>query len=474
MIRGTWPDIVMPGSASVTTSARKSPPMDTVPQLSFGKRTIVGEKEYEHVLNVATPAKEAPPRRSISSATPSVLEMTPDTKRLQMTRRITEQEKAKLRVDQLPVDLPGRFPKSTSNSNSATKLIVQIPSNDSQKENQPVNGVFMNTAVHTNIPEYQPFKHISNERPENEKSASPSNRLFQFSETKPKIEKEAPPLEVGSPVKPIELEQLAVSPFAPQSEHITHRLSVEHITQRRKIHIEEAAAQAGKETLNSIKPPELPADLTQQTPPPSIPSNPFQTAQIAEPITSSPQTTTSNSSGTPGETQESDLLSPVTLPSVPDSPVPAFSVQKDVQLSVIKEEEQTVASEDTDSRPSSPVSVKTSRPEDAVVNPFQAKSQLPIEISRAAETEEPKSDAPGEVTNPFQAKPPRPSTNPFAKITSIIPRPSIPQHTSPPVPKSPIDIDSPNRNAITGWYSPEQESPKRPNSDPATERRESR
>ena len=100
----------------------------------------------------------------------------------------------------------------------------------------------MNTAVHTNIPEYQPFKHISNERPENEKSVSPSNRLFQFSETKPKIEKEAPPLEVGSPVKPIELEQLAVSPFAPQSEHITHRLSVEHITQRRKIHIEEAAA----------------------------------------------------------------------------------------------------------------------------------------------------------------------------------------------------------------------------------------
>ena len=80
----------MPGSASVPTSARKSPPMDTVSQLSFGKRTIVGEKEYEHVLNVATPAKEAPPRRSITSATPKIPEMTPDTKRLQMTRRITE------------------------------------------------------------------------------------------------------------------------------------------------------------------------------------------------------------------------------------------------------------------------------------------------------------------------------------------------------------------------------------------------
>ena len=49
-------------------------------------------------------------------------------------------------------------------------------------------------------------------------------------------------MEVGSPVKPAEPEKLSVSPFVPQSEHITHRLSVEHITQRRKIHIEDTAA----------------------------------------------------------------------------------------------------------------------------------------------------------------------------------------------------------------------------------------
>ena len=101
----------------------------------------------------------------------------------------------------------------------------------------------MNAAVHTNIPEYQPFKHISNERPENEKSASPSNQLFQFAnETKPKLENKEPFDELGSPVKPAEPEKLSVSPFVPQSEHITHRLSVEHITQRRKIHMEDKTA----------------------------------------------------------------------------------------------------------------------------------------------------------------------------------------------------------------------------------------
>ena len=58
-----------------------------------------------------------------------------------------------------------------------------------------------------------------------------------------------------------------------------------------------------------------------------------------------------------------------------------------------------MASEDTDSKPSSPVSAKASKPQFEAANPVEA--QLPIEISRAVENEAPKFGAPVEVKNPF-------------------------------------------------------------------------
>ena len=241
----------MPGSAAVPISARKSPPVDTDSKPYFSRRTIVGEKEYEHVLDIATPHKEAP-RRSIAPPSPINGEDTPDTKRLQMTRRITEEEKAKLRVPKLPADLPGRYPKNISNLNSATKPVLSFEANDSQKENIPANGVVMNMpAVHKNASNDQPFKHISNERLSDEKSSSPNSLFQNFSSPNANFKKQEDvesPKEKDNPFEAKEPEKAGTPPFAFASQPL------ENITQPLKIIHEASKPSVENETQNSDKP----------------------------------------------------------------------------------------------------------------------------------------------------------------------------------------------------------------------------